>query len=175
MTPPKKTKIAAPKTAKAPVRKVAKMPEPVPTTEQARKSAEKLVGSLIRALLASRKRFYVESARLEKMHYSASLFDESRKTYSRYLDAEEKERILKVEPIGPTLVHVYTSGEGMGRNRYTCQFDRKEWKISAIDVMCGGCHGAGSCRWCEGKGCLDCQKSGRCVPCSGTGWAHWAK
>lgn len=148
---------------------------PSPAPDQAKKAAERLVGSLIRALLASRKRSYIEGISIEKKFYATNLFEESRRTYTRYIDAEGKEKILKAEPVGPTTVHVYTSGEGMGKNRYTCSWEKKLWRITAVDVMCGDCSGAGACRWCEGKGCIDCQSTGRCVPCSGTGWARWAK
>ena len=149
--------------------------ESLPSVEQARRGAERVVGGLIRSLLASRRRHYIEGMKVEKTYYAPNLYEESRRTYTRYLDAEQKERILKIEPHDPTTVHVYTSGEGMGKNRYTCGFDKKEWKISAIDVMCGDCGGSGACRWCEGKGCIDCQQTNRCVPCSGTGWMKWAK
>jgi hypothetical protein len=159
----------APKSAARPKR------ESLPSIEQARKGAEKVVGGLIRSLLASRRRHYFEGMKVEKTYYAPNLYEETRRTYTRYLDAEQKERILKIEPVDPLVVHVYTSGEGMGKNRYTCAFDRKDWKISAIDVMCGDCAGSGACRWCEGKGCIDCQQTNRCVPCSGTGWMKWAK
>lgn len=146
-----------------------------PSLDQARRAAERVVGAFIRALLLSRKRSYLEGITIEKNYYAPVLFEESRKTYTRYLDAEQKEKILKLETVSPTLVHVYTSGEGMGKNRYACTYESRTWMISAVDVMCGDCNGAGGCRWCEGKGCIDCQSTGRCVPCSGTGWTKWAK
>lgn len=146
-----------------------------PSLDSARRAAERVVGAFIRALLLSRKRSYLEGITIEKKYYAPVLFEESRKTYTRYLDAEQKEKILKLETVSPTLVHVYTSGEGMGKNRYACTYESRTWMISAVDVMCGDCNGAGGCRWCEGKGCIDCQSTGRCVPCSGTGWTKWAK
>ncbi len=41
--------------------------------------------------------------------------------------------------------------------------------LASCSVTCGDCNGTGKCQFCNGSGCPNCGDSGKCTSCHGDG------
>jgi hypothetical protein len=150
-------------------------PSAPPTGAEELKEARKLVEDYVHKVLALRRRLDSDLIKVNAAAMSVRYEKKNRDELSRWARKEAAEKVLRTEKVSPEEFRVETSGEGLGRLRYTLKAIDGKLRIDLVQRLCDFCFGKGACPHCEGKGCNDCSKTGLCFVCEGRVWEDYSR
>ncbi len=139
------------------------------------REAKKLVEEFVRKVQASRRKLDGELLNINRAHMTPAMEKASREDLGRWARKEAGEKVLRTERVSPEEFRIETSGEGLGRLRYTLKSVDGHLRIDLIQRQCDFCLGKGICPHCEAKGCQVCSRTGRCFVCEGAVWEKYSR
>ena len=159
----------------SPAKKVKSAPLPPPTGGDELKGARKLVEEYIKRVLVFRRELDEEVRKVNRDLMTQRFEKHTRDELARWARKEAEEKVLRTERVSDEEYRVETSGEGLGRLRYTLKKGDADLAIDSVERQCEFCFGKGSCPHCDGKGCNDCSKTALCFVCEGRIWEEYAR
>ena len=157
------------------VKKSLAPPGPPPTGGEELKGARKIVEDYVHKVLALRRRLDADLVKVNASVMTPKFEKKNREELSRWARKEAAEKVLRTEKVSPEEFRVETSGEGLGKLRYTLRGTEGKFQIDVVQRLCDFCFGKGSCPHCDGKGCKDCSKTGLCFVCEGRVWEDYSR
>ena len=159
----------------SPVKKAAAVKSPPPTGAEELRGARKIVEEYVQKVLALRRRLDADLLKVNSSHMTAKFEKQNRDDMARWARKEAAEKVLRTEKVSPEEYRIETSGEGLGRLRYTLKAQDGKLRIDLVQRQCEFCLGKGQCPHCDGKGCKDCSKTGLCFICEGRVWEDYSR
>ena len=156
-------------------KKVAAKPSAPPTGAEELREARKLVEQYVRDVLALRRRLDADLLKVNVGLMTPRFEKRNREELARWARKEAAEKVLRTEKVSNEELRVETSGEGLGRLRYTLRATDGSVRIDLVQRLCDFCSGKGSCPHCDGKGCKDCSNTGLCFVCEGRIWEDYSR
>jgi hypothetical protein len=156
-------------------RKPAGPKAPPPTGGEELKEARRIVEDYVAKVLALRRRLDGDLIKVNAASMTPRFEKQNRDDLARWARKEAAEKVLRTEKVSPEEFRVETSGEGLGRLRYTIRAAEGKLRIDLVQRQCEFCLGKGQCPHCEGKGCKDCSKTGLCFVCEGRIWEEYSR
>ena len=148
---------------------------PPPTGGEDLKAARKIVEEYIKRVLVFRRTLDEEVRKVNRDLMTPRFEKQTREDLARWARKEAEEKVLRTEHVSDQEYRVETSGEGLGRLRYTLRPGGTKLAIDLVERQCEFCFGKGSCPHCEGKGCNDCSKTALCFVCEGRIWEEYSR
>jgi hypothetical protein len=146
-----------------------------PTGGEDLKAARTIVEEYVRKVLDLRRKLDTDLLKVNAGYMTPRFEKQNREDLARWARKEAAENVLRTERVGEEEFRVETSGEGLGRLRYTIKAIGEALKIELVQRQCEFCLGKGGCPHCEGKGCNDCSKTGLCFVCEGRIWEDYSR
>jgi hypothetical protein len=149
-------------------------PQP-PTGAEDLKAARSIVEDYVHKVSSLRRRRDDDLLNVNKAAMTPRFEKQNREELARWARKEAAEKVLRTEKVSNEEYRVETSGEGLGRLRYTLKSAGGPLSIDLVQRQCEFCLGKGSCPHCDGKGCKDCSKTGLCFVCEGRVWEEYSR
>lgn len=150
-------------------------PAAPPTGAAELREVRALVEAYIKQVLAVRRVLDEEVGKANTAMMTGRFEKKNREEMARWARKEAAEKVLRTEKVSDEEYRVETSGEGLGRLRYTLRRIDAALQIDLVQRLCDFCNGKGSCPHCDGKGCKDCSKTGLCFICEGRIWEEYSR
>ena len=150
-------------------------PKAPPTGAEELKAARKVVEEYVQRVLTLRRKLDSDLVKVNSLHMTARFEKQNREDLARWARKEAAEKVLRTERISPEEYRVETSGEGLGRLRYSLKMTGSALRIDLVQRQCEFCLGKGTCPHCDGKGCKDCSKTALCFVCEGRIWEDYSR
>jgi hypothetical protein len=150
-------------------------PGPPPTGAEELKAARRTVEEYVEKVLAARRRLDADLLKINQDAMTQRFEKRSRDEIARWARKGAAEKVLRTERASAEEYRVESSGEGLGRLRYTLRVVGGGLKLDGVQRMCEFCLGKGACTHCDGKGCKDCSKTGLCFVCEGRIWEEYSR
>jgi hypothetical protein len=149
---------------------------PPPTGAEELKAARKIVENYVEKVSILRRRRDEDLLKVNKAAMTSRFEKQNRDELARWARKEAAEKVLRTEKVSDTEYRVETTGEGLGKLRYSLKAaDSGGLMIDAVQRQCEFCLGKGPCPHCDGKGCKDCSKTGLCFVCEGRVWEDYSR
>ena len=139
------------------------------------RAARKVVEDYVRRVLVVRRRLDDDIKKINQDLMTARFEKQSRDDIARWARKEAGEKVLRTERVSDEEFRIETSGEGLGRLRYTVRSEQSSRGIDRVERQCEFCFGKGKCPHCDGKGCKDCSKTALCFVCEGRIWEEYSR
>lgn len=146
-----------------------------PTGAEDLKAARTIVEEYVRKVLELRRKLDSDLVKVNVQSMTQRFEKQNREDLARWARKEAAEKVLRTERVSAEEYRVETSGEGLGRLRYTLKVLGGSLKIDLVQRQCEFCLGKGQCPHCDGKGCKDCSKTGLCFVCEGRVWEDYSR
>lgn len=156
-------------------KKSATVKSPPPTGAEELKGARTIVEEYVRKVLDLRRKLDTDLVKVNAGSMTPRFEKQNREDLARWARKEAAEKVLRTEKVSLEEYRVETSGEGLGRLRYTLRSQGEGLKIDLVQRQCEFCLGKGGCPHCDGKGCKDCSKTGLCFVCEGRIWEDYSR
>lgn len=156
-------------------KKSAAVKSPPPTGAEDLKAARTVVEEYVKRVLDLRRRLDGDLVKVNSDSMTARFEKTNREDLARWARKEAAEKVLRTEKVTADEYRVETSGEGLGRLRYTLKSQGNGLRIDLVQRQCEFCLGKGACPHCDGKGCKDCSKTGLCFVCEGRIWEDYSR
>jgi hypothetical protein len=159
----------------SPAKKVAAVKSPPPTGAEDLRGARKVIEEYVQKVLALRRKLDADLLKVNSSYMTTKFEKQNREDLARWARKEAAEKVLRTEKVSPEEYRIETSGEGLGRLRYTLRAQEEKLRIDLVQRQCEFCLGKGQCPHCDGKGCKDCSKTGLCFVCEGRVWEDYSR
>ena len=150
-------------------------PPPPPTGAEELRAARKVVEEYVKRMLIVRRKLDDEVRKINRDTMSTRFEKHTREDLARWAKKEAGEKVLRTERVSDDEFRVETSGEGLGRLRYTLHREGSRLALDRVERQCDFCFGKGKCPHCDGKGCNDCSKTALCFVCEGRIWEEYSR
>lgn len=150
-------------------------PAPAPTGGEDLQAARKVVEEYVKKVLMLRRRLDDDLLKVNRELMTPKFEKQSRDDLARWARKEAGEKVLRTEKVSEDEFRVETTGEGLGKLRYTLRRNGKSFAIERVERQCEFCLGKGTCPHCDGKGCKDCSKTALCFVCEGRVWEEYSR
>jgi hypothetical protein len=156
-------------------RKTPTAPSPPPTGGEELKKARRVVEDYIQKFLVLRRKLDADLLKLNAGAMTPRFEKQNREEIGRWARKEAAEKVLRTEKVSPEEFRVETTGEGLGKLRYTLKTSDGKLHLDLVQRLCDFCNGKGTCPHCDGKGCKDCSKTALCFVCEGRIWEDYSR
>src|SRR5712691_4783361 len=120
-----------------------KAPSPAPSGAEELKEAKRVVEEYVRKVLALRRKLDADLVKVNSSSMTTRFEKQNRDDLARWARKEEAEKVLRTERVSGEEFRVETSGEGLGRLRYTLKGEPGSLKIDLVQRQCEFCFGKG--------------------------------
>lgn len=159
----------------SPVKKSSTATAAPPSGAEELKAARKVVEEYVKRVLVPRRKLDEEVRKVNADLMTVRFEKQTRDDLARWARKEAGEKVLRTERVSDEEYRVETSGEGLGRLRYTLRVVGDGLGIDRVERQCELCFGKGKCPHCDGKGCKDCSTTALCFVCEGRVWEEYSR